>query len=69
MKTKFFRALVAINKISQDASYKVYEAVPDLDFSSSWTDEKLYKKYALNQAEIDYIESIIRPMDEVNDDG
>ena len=63
MCTKFFRALVAINKISQDASYKVYEAVPDQDFSEAWTDEKLYKMYNLSDEEIDYIESIIRPMD------
>ena len=62
MCTKFFRALVAINKISQDASYKVYEAVPDQDFSTQWTDELLYKKYELSQDEINYIESIIRPM-------
>lgn len=63
MTTKFFRALVAINKISQDASYKVYEAVPILDFSKTWTDEELYQKYALSPEEIDYIESMIKPMD------
>lgn len=63
MCTKFFRALVAINKISQDASYKVYEAVPMQDFSIKWTDEMLYKKYNLEKAEIDYIETIIKPMD------
>lgn len=63
MCTKFFRALVAINKISQDASYKVYEAVPDQDYSLYWTDEMLYKKYNLSEEEINYIESIIRPMD------
>ena len=63
MCTKFFRALVAINKISQDASYKVYEAVPDQDFSVLWTDEMLYDKYDLSTSEIDYIESIIKPME------
>jgi site-specific DNA-methyltransferase (adenine-specific) len=63
MKTKFFRALVAINKISQNASYKVYDAVPMQDFSKPWTDEELYKKYNLTQEEIDFIESMIRPME------
>ena len=63
MKTKFFRCLVAVNKISQNASYKVYESVPMQDFSKPWTDEELYKKYNLTQEEIDFIESMIRPMD------
>lgn len=63
MCTKFFRALVAINKVSQDASYKVYEAVPLQDFSKAWTDEELYEKYKLSDNEIAYIESIIRPID------
>lgn len=63
MQTKFFRALVAVNKISQNASYKVYEAVPLLDFSKPWTDEELYAKYNLSQEEIDFIESMIKPME------
>ena len=32
------------------------------DFSESWTDEKLYKKYNLTADEIAFIESMIRPM-------
>ncbi len=63
MKTKFFRSLVAVNKISQNASYKVYEAVPMQDFSKPWTDEELYAKYGLTQEEIDFIESMIKPME------
>ena len=63
MKTKFFRVLVAIHKISQDAASKVYSCVPMQDFNEEWTDEKLYKKYGLTQEEIDFIESMIRPMD------
>ena len=27
-----------------------------------WTDAALYQKYGLTQEEIDYIESVIRPM-------
>lgn len=63
MKTKFFRILVAIHKISQDAASKVYSCVPLQDFNEEWTDEKLYKKYNLTQEEIDFIESMIRPME------
>ena len=69
MVTKFFRALVAINKISQNASYKVYETVPMQDFSKPWTDEELYAKYNLTQEEIDFIESMIKPMELGGDDN
>ena len=67
MQTKFFRALVAANKISQDAYAKVYEGVPMQDFSEPWTDEKLYKRYALTDEEIEFIESMIKPMDGGNE--
>ncbi len=61
-KTKFFRALVLAVKISQDAMSKTYRFVPMQDFSKPWTDEELYKKYNLTQEEIDFIESMIKPM-------
>jgi len=32
-------------------------------FSKPWTDEELYKKYNLDDEEIAFIESMIRPMD------
>lgn len=63
MTTKFFRFLVLLKKNTQHATKTVYEYVPMQDFSKSWTDEKLYTKYGLNQNEIDFIESMIRPMD------
>ena len=63
MKTKFFRALVSMNKISQNAYAKVYDYVPLQDFSKSWTDTELYTKYRLSDEEISFIESMIRPMD------
>ena len=58
-----FRFLVSIRKISQDATQKVYEFVPVQDFSKPWTDEELYAKYGLTDEEIDFIESMIKPMD------
>lgn len=62
MQTKFFHALVAVLKISQNAARSVYELVPMQDFSKPWTDEELYKKYRLSAKEIEFIESMIRPM-------
>lgn len=66
--TKFFRFMVLLNKPTQDASSRVYTFVPIQDFNEPWTDEKLYKKYGLTQDEIDFIESMIRPM-ELGDEG
>lgn len=63
MQTKFFRALVSINKITQNAYSKVYEAVPIQDFRKTYNDLDLYKKYDLSDEEIEFIESMIRPMD------
>lgn len=33
------------------------------DFSRAWTDEQLYAKYGCSKDEINFIESMIRPMD------
>ena len=38
------------------------QLIPMQDFSKSWTDEELYKKYKLNDDEIAYIEDNIKPM-------
>src|SRR3989338_2482744 len=62
IKTRFFRFLVMLRKNTQHATKKVYEFVPIQDFSEPWTDEKLYKKYKLTKEEIEFIESMIRPM-------
>jgi len=61
--TKFLRFLVLLNKPTQHATSKVYEFVPIQDFKKKWSDDKLYKKYNLNESEIEFIESMIRPMD------
>ena len=63
MKTKFFRFLVLLSKNTQHATSKVYQFVPLQDFSHPWTDEMLYKKYGLDENEIAFIESMIRPME------
>jgi site-specific DNA-methyltransferase (adenine-specific) len=63
IQTRFFRLLVLLNKPTQHATSKVYKFVPLQDFSESWTDEKLYKKYGITDKEIEFIESMIRPME------
>jgi site-specific DNA-methyltransferase (adenine-specific) len=63
VRTKFFRFLVLQKKNTQNAAKGVYEFVPLQDFSKPWTDEELYKKYGLTDEEIQFIESMIRPME------
>lgn len=72
-KTKFFRALVMAVKITQTATKRVYQFVPiqdfrntsDIDWSESVAkiDQQLYEKYNLTDKEIDFIESMIKPME------
>ena len=61
--TKFFHFMLGLKKITQHTTNKVYSLLPLQDFSEPWTDEKLYKKYGLSQEEINFIESMIRPME------
>lgn len=63
IQTRFFRFLVLLIKNTQDGTQKVYQFVPQQDFSKPWTDQELYQKYQLTQDEIAYIESMVRPMD------
>lgn len=63
IKTRFFRFMMSLIKNTQNISKASYAFVPIQDFSESWTDEKLYKKYGLTEEEIAFIESLIRPME------
>jgi len=69
-RTKFFRHLVSLRKLTQDALRPMYSWVPVQAWDRQWTDKALYKKYGLTKDEIDYVESVIRPMDlsETSDD-
>ena len=60
--TKFFRFFLHLRKINQDAARHSYQWVPVQLWDQTWTDEDLYKKYGLNGSEIDYIESVIKPI-------
>ena len=66
METKFFRALVGARK-NKNMTQSTYSFVPMQDFSKPWTDKELYAKYNLSQEEIDFIESMIKPMDGGNE--
>ncbi|KWR73991.1 restriction endonuclease [Arthrobacter sp. W1] len=73
IKSKFARTLLALLKVTQDNPARVWAHVPMQDFTSTsdvnWSksiseiDQQLYKKYGLEESEIDFIESKIKAMD------
>ena len=63
IKTKFFHFLLGLKKITQHTTSKTYSYIPIQDFSKPWTDEELYAKYNLSKEEINFIESMIKPME------
>ncbi len=63
LSTKFARFLLLLSVSSINLSKDKFKFVPLQDFTKSWTDDELYKKYNLNEDEIAYIEKIIKPMD------
>ena len=63
LQTKFARFLLLQALSSINLAKDTYIFVPTQDFSKPWTDEELYKKYKLNNDEIAFIDSMIKPMD------
>ena len=63
VKTKIFRFLLLQALSSIHITKDSFQFVPLQDFSHPWTDEMLYKKYGLDENEIAFIESMIRPME------
>lgn len=71
-KSKFFRAVFYMSKVSQNTARDTFKTVPVQNFTASsdidWTksipeiDQQLYKKYGLSQEEIDFIESRVKEM-------
>ncbi|MGN4930619.1 Eco57I restriction-modification methylase domain-containing protein [Bacillus cereus group sp. MYBK14-1] len=73
IKTKSLRCLLGILKITQDNPPSKWAYIPLQDFTHNsdidWSkdipqiDQQLYKKYGLNQSEIDFIEDKVKAMD------
>lgn len=62
-RTRLFRFLVSMRKITQDALRSTYSWVPQQLWNRLWTDELLYEMYDVSDDEIAFINSMIRPMD------
>lgn len=63
VQTKFFRFLLLQSLTSIHITKDSFQFVPCQEYTTSWTDDKLYQKYGLSGEEIDLIESTIKPMD------
>lgn len=63
LQTKFVRFLLMQMLASMNMSKNTYSFVPVQDYSKPWTDEELYAKYGLEDDEIAFIDSMIKPMD------
>jgi len=61
--TKFARYLLRQAITSVNVTRECFAFVPMQDFTRSWTDEDLYAKYDLTDAEIALIESMIKPIE------
>lgn len=69
LKTNFVRFLVSQLSFSQDITKDRFSFVPIQDFTRSWNDEDLYAKYDLNDEEISFIQSMIKPMELSGEDN
>ncbi len=63
LKTKFARFMILQATSSIMITKNAFIFLPVQDFKKPWNDEALYSKYNLTEDEIDYIESVIRPME------
>ena len=61
-RTRLFRFLVSLRKITQDALRSTYSWVPEQDWTENWSDTLLYQKYGITEGEVLFINSLIRPM-------
>ena len=72
IKTKFFRALLGVKKVTQHCPPVVWELIPLQDFTEhsdiDWTksvaeiDKQLYAKYGLDETEINFIKTHVKEM-------
>ncbi len=73
IKTKFARALFGITKKTQNVAVDTWKYIPTQDFTSNsdidWSksvkeiDKQLYKKYGLDENEVEFIETHVKEME------
>ena len=63
MDTHFFKFLLFLGHGTMQVNQAVFGLIPLQDFTRPWTDADLYAKYNLTDEEIQFIESMIKPME------
>jgi site-specific DNA-methyltransferase (adenine-specific) len=63
VKSRFVRFLVSLLSFSQDITRERFAYVPLQDFREQWDDDRLCEKYGLSDADVRFMESVIRPME------
>lgn len=63
LKTRFLRFLLGLRKNTQHITKDRFAFVPALPMNKVWTDKKLYAHFEITEAEVAFIESIVRPME------
>ena len=61
-RTRLFRFLVSLRKITQHGLRSTYSWVPQQAWNQIWTDELLFEKYGITEEEIGFINTMVRPM-------
>lgn len=64
MRTRFLRFLVGLRKNTQHITKDRFVFVPAVPMTKEWTDKMLYSHFDLEKTEIEFIESIVRPMED-----
>lgn len=69
MCTKFFRFLLLQAVSSINLSKDKFQFIPQQDYSRSWHDEELYKKYNFSETEIEFVESMVKEKHRGDENG
>lgn len=62
VKTRFFRFLVSLRKLTQHATRSTYTWVPQQPWDREWADAELYEKYNITEEEQAYIAEMVKEM-------
>ncbi len=62
LRTRFARFLVWLRMNTQHIRKELFAFVPDLDWTRSWSEDDLYRKFKLTKAEIEIIEANVKEM-------
>lgn len=62
VETKFFRILIQLINNTTSFNQSKFRYIPIQNYNKAWTDEELYKKYGLTEQEIQFIDTLIKPL-------